>query len=182
MSPETPPRLATWFLGRLLQPRDREAFLGDLVEEYALRLRSAPPSTVSRWYWGQVSRSILPMLAMAIRRERWLGTLAVAAGVYLVAYTVKVTGTITVARLLGHDPSSLLPGVIVGLTTMILGGYCAAWLRPRAAMVLAVIAVIVVAIVMSEAPIWRVAVFMIVGSLGALTGGTLCPRGRTRKA
>ena len=142
------------------------------------------PATALGEGWAEAlhPEDIPPMLAIALKREGWLGTIAVAAGVYVVAYTVKVTGTITVARLLGHDSSSLLPGVIVGLVTMILGGYCAAWLRPRAATVLAVIAVIVVAIVMSGAPVWRLAAFMIVGPLGALTGGTLCPRGRAHKA
>jgi hypothetical protein len=183
MSRDVPPRLATWLLGRLLPERDRDAVLGDLVEEYALRLRSASPSTVSRWYWGQVSRSIPPTLACTIRRGRWLGTIAVAGAVYLVVYTVEVAGLAAILRLLGPDAPLRVLSVIVGLTTMALGGYCAAWLRPRAAIALAAIGVIVVAILMSGgAPLWYQFAFLVAAPLAAWAGGMLCLSRRTKGA
>lgn len=118
MSGDVPPRLATWLLSRLLPERDRDAVLGDLVEEYALRLRSASPSTVSRWYWGQVYRSIPPVLACTIRRGRWLGTIAVAGAVYLVIYIrSRWPAWLRFLRLLGLDAPLRLLSVIVGLTT-----------------------------------------------------------------
>ena len=180
MSPQVPPRLATWLLGHLLPQRDREAVLGDLTEEYGLRVRSAPASTVSRWYWVQVLSSIPPMFACAIRRGRWLGTIAVAGAVYLVANTVEVAGVAAILRLLGPAASYRVLSALVGVATMVLGGYCAAWLRPRAATALAAIAVIFIAIVMSgRAPLWYRFTLLVVFPLAALAGGTLYLSRRT---
>jgi hypothetical protein len=74
--------------------------------------------------------------------------------------------------------------VIVGLTTMALGGYCAAWLRPRAATALAAISVIVVAIVMSGGapPLWYRFAFLVAAPLVAWAGGMLCLSRRTKGA
>src|SRR2546425_11109058 len=94
------PRFATWLLGCLLPQRDREAVLGDLIEEYAIRARSASPSTVARWLWGQVYRSVPLVLWSAIRRRGSLSTLSVALGAYIVAGTLESAGVAALSRLL----------------------------------------------------------------------------------
>jgi hypothetical protein len=172
------PRVATWLLGCLLPPRDREAVLGDLIEEYAIRAGSAPLSTVARWYWWQVSRSIPQILWSSIRREGLLSTLGVAFGAYIAAGLLEFAGVAAISKLLGPDagPFAVL-NVIIGLATMVLGGYVAAWIRPGAASALAgmvMIAVVILMVTMSgSAPLWYGLTFLIVGPLAALAGGTL---------
>jgi hypothetical protein len=86
------------------------------------------------------------------------------------------------SRLLGPDARPLpVLRAIVGLATIMLGGYLAARIRPAAATALAgivMIAVVILMVTMSDsAPLWYGLAFLIVGPLAALAGGTLC-RGR----
>jgi hypothetical protein len=181
------PRVATWLLGCLLPPRDREAVLGDLIEEYAIRAGSPPLSTVARWYWWQVSRSIPQILWSSIRREGLLSTLGVAFGAYIAAGLLEFAGVAAISKLLGPNagPFAVL-NVVIGLATMVLGGYVAAWIRPGAASALAgmvMIAVVILMVTMSDsAPLWYGLTFLIVGPLAALAGGTLYFTKDTRRA
>src|SRR5206468_4017493 len=137
------PPIATWLLERVLPATDREAVIGDLIEEYALRARSTPPSIAGRWYWGQVYRSIPQVLRCAIRRGRWLGAVGVAFVAYIAAGLLESAGFAVMSRLLGSDARS--PGVLdvfIGLATLALSGYFAALVRPGAAGALAGIVVV----------------------------------------
>lgn len=49
-------------LGALARPEDRDALLGDLEEEHAVRARTAGAAGAGRWYRRQVMRSIGPCL------------------------------------------------------------------------------------------------------------------------
>lgn len=130
--------MATWLLERVVPESNRDAVLGDLAEEYALRARSADSLTVSRWYWGQVYRSIPRMVWGSVRSGRWLSTLGVAIGAYIAAGALEFAGTAAISRLLAPDASVYtLLNVVVGLTTMGIGGYFATWIRPGAATALA---------------------------------------------
>ena len=182
MSHHSPSPMATWLLERVLPERDREAILGDLIEEHELRAQSTTPWMVSRWYWGQVCRSIPRMVWGSLSRGRWLPTLGVAVGAYIAAGALEFAGTVAISKLLA--PSAAVYTVIslvVGLTTMVIGGYVATWIRPGAGTVMAGIVMIVVAVLMmtmsGSAPLWYGLTFLIVGPLAALAGGTLC-RGR----
>lgn len=179
MKRHLPPRVATWLIDRLLPERDHEAVLGDLVEEYAIRARSGTPSMASRWYWGQVCRSIPRMVGRSVSRGRWLPTLGVAAGAYIAAGALEFAGTVTIAKLLAPDtPAFSAISLVVGLATMVIGGYVATWIRPGAATFMAGIAMVVVAVLMmtmsDSAPLWYGLAFLVVGPLAALAGGTLC--------
>lgn len=162
--------------------RDREVVIGDLAEEHALRTRSAPPGSVSQWYWGQVCRSIPRLLWSSCRNGFALRTSGVALAVYLAAGLLEFGATKAMSRLLGPDARPLpVLRAIVGLATIMLGGYLAARIRPAAATALAgivMIAVVILMVTMSDsAPLWYGLAFLIVGPLAALAGGTLC-RGR----
>ena len=64
-----PPRLAVWLLDRLVPAAEREAFLGDLCEEFrAARLECAGERRARRWFWRQtlVALATLP----TVRRPR----------------------------------------------------------------------------------------------------------------
>ena len=174
--------MATWLLERVLPERDREAILGDLIEEYELRARSTTPWMVSRWYWGQVCRSIPRMVWGSVSRGRWLPTLGVAVGAYIAAGALEFAGTMAISKLLTPDaPVYTVISLVVGLTTMVIGGYFATWIRPGAGTVMAGIVMIVVAVLMmtmsGSAPLSYGLAFLVFGPLAALAGGTLC-RGR----
>jgi hypothetical protein len=172
------PRVATCLLKCLLPPTDREVVLGDLIEEYAIRARSDPASTVDRWYWGQVYRSIPQAQWSAIRRGGAVTTLGTALAAFIAAGALESAGLAALSRVLVMDanqPTAL--SVIVGLATIVLGGYVAAWIRPGAAHALAgieMIAVVILMVTMSgSAPLWYGLTFLIIGPLAACAGGTL---------
>ena len=184
MSQHSPSRLATWLLERVLPDRDRDAILGDLFEEYELRARSITPKMVSRWYWGQVCGSIPGIVRGSVARGRSLLTLGVAIGAYIAAGALEFAGTMAISKLLKPDASVYtVISLVVGLTTMVIGGYFATWIRPGADIVLAGIVMIVVAVLMmtmtGSEPLWYGLTFLVVGPLAALAGGALC-RGRRR--
>ena len=182
MSQHSPSSLATWLLEHVLPERDQEAILGDLIEEYELRARSTPLQMVSRWYWGQVCRSIPRMVWASVSRGRWLPTLGVAMGAYIAAGALEFAATVAISKLLTPDaPVYTVISLVVGLTTMVIGGYFATWIRPGAGTVMAGIVMIVVAVLMmtmrDSAPLWYGLAFLVAGPLAVLAGETLC-RGR----
>jgi hypothetical protein len=48
-----PPRLASWLAGLLAPEDERAGILGDLHENYLLRIRTDGPARAGIWYWGQ---------------------------------------------------------------------------------------------------------------------------------
>lgn len=149
MSHHSPAPMATWLVERVLPERDREAIVGDLIEEYELRARSTAPWMVSRWYWGQVCRSIPRIVWGSVSRGRWLPTLGVALGAYIAAGALEFAGTVAISKLLAPAaPVFTVISLVVGLATMVIGGYFATWIRPGAATVMAGIVMIVVAVLM----------------------------------
>ncbi len=75
---------------------------------------------------------------------------------------------------------------MVGLATIVLGGYVAAWIRPGAAQALAgieMIAVVILMVTMTDsAPLWYGLTFLIIGPLAACAGGILRVAGQTGRA
>jgi preprotein translocase subunit SecY len=78
MTPNRPPRLATWILTRVAGWND--ALVGDLLEEYERR-RSA------RWYWGQV------LLAVLVYASRQVLLIVLAAALYVAGRLIAIPGT-----------------------------------------------------------------------------------------
>jgi hypothetical protein len=61
-----PPPLPIWILERTIPSRDRDAILGDLVEEFAARGAGA-----RAWLWRQALGSIVPLMTAGLaRRDR----------------------------------------------------------------------------------------------------------------
>lgn len=184
MRRDLPPRMASWLIGRVLPERDGEVILGDLIEEYAVRVRSESHATVSLWYWGQVGRSLPRMLWYSIRARYSLRTISVAAGAYVAASIIEFLGTAAISTVLA--PGGRLFAVVsllFGLATIALGGYFAARIRPGAATALATIVMIVIVILFmtmtDSAPLWYGLTFLVFGPLAALAGGTVCRVGRS---
>jgi hypothetical protein len=178
VSQHSPSPAASWLLERLLPERDREAILGDLIEEYELRTQSTTPWMVSRWYWGQVCRSIPRMTWGSVSRGRWLPTLGVAVSAYIAAGALEFAGTAALSKVLTPDaPVFTAISLVIGLATMLIGGYLATWIRPGAAAVMAAIVMTVVGVLMittsGNASLWYGLAFLILGPLATLAGGTL---------
>ena len=187
MRRDLPPRVATWLIGRVLPERDGEAIVGDLIEEYAVRVRSEPHATVSLWYWGQGCRSIPRMLWYVIRARHSLRTIGVAAGAYVAASIVEFLGTAAMWTVLAPGGRLFtVVSLLFGLATIALGGYFAARIRPGAATALATIVMTVIVILFvtmrRSAPLWYGLTFLVFGPLAALAGGTVCRVRRTDRA
>jgi hypothetical protein len=71
-------RVANWILKCAVAPADREAAIGDLAEEFEIRMRRGSRVDAAYWYWSQVLRSIPWFLWTPVRRGGWFGTLFLA--------------------------------------------------------------------------------------------------------
>ena len=63
------PRVALWLHEHSLPPDEREAVIGDLVEEFALRA-AHDSRAARRWLWTQTCRSLAPNLRRRLRYSR----------------------------------------------------------------------------------------------------------------
>ncbi len=63
------PRVALWLHEHSLAPDEREAVIGDLVEEFAVRAAHDPRAARS-WLWTQTCRSLAPNLRRRLRHPR----------------------------------------------------------------------------------------------------------------
>jgi peptidoglycan/LPS O-acetylase OafA/YrhL len=179
------PRSATWLLGCLLCEADKDAVIGDLIEEHALRYSSSSRH-VSWWYWNQVSRSVLPLVWTAVRRGRWLGVLGAALAAYVLVTIIESAATMATFKLFSAYPLvQERAGLVIGLAAMALGGYIAASIRRGAAATLAVIiALVVVALMMTmseSVPLWYTFGFLVFGPLASLAGGDFWRRRHCEK-
>lgn len=184
MKREAAPPLAAWLLGILLSQEDRDAVLGDLEEEYALRRRVVSAAGGRAWYWSQVCRSIFPVLRLSARRGRWASTLAVALGAYVAVGLIESSAVAVLARVLRLNArADVVLNLIVGLVTIALAGHVAARIRPGAAHALAAVMIIGVAVMMvvvtpGSVPLWYALAFLVGAPMASLAGGTFCRRRR----
>jgi hypothetical protein len=181
VNPHSPPRLANWLLRWLLPAIDREEIMGDLAEEFSFRIQSH--GSCWSWYWGQALRSIPPMVWMAARQGRWLRTVFVALSAYIAAGLLEYAADTALSGVV-NPKSSLHPilSLIIGLATMVTGGYVAARLRPGAETAMSVIVFVVVTVLLAaqvgDAPLWYGLAFLIAGPLSPLAGGALFLRSK----
>ena len=177
------PRSATWLLRCLLAEPDREAVIGDLIEEHALRQASSS-GHLSWWYWNQVARSVLPLVWMTVRRGRWLGVLGAALVAFVVVTVVESAAMTATFRLFIDPVAQARASFVIGLAATALGGYVAAWIRRGAATMLAAMIALVVATMMiasrESVPLWFQLGYLILSPLASLAGGVLAPRGAAR--
>jgi hypothetical protein len=177
--------LATWVLSRLVSEGDREPLIGDLEEEYALRVRADSSYAPRVWYLRQICSSIPPVIRTRLAGEAWFATL----GVALVGYLAVGLGQLAVAWAI---PSSSEPtynplGLIVTFPLIVLIGYFAERSRRGAATVLAALMLFAITaitlLIAVSAPVWYHAAYFFVGPVGAIVGGALsrAPHERARE-
>jgi hypothetical protein len=170
--------LAEWThraIAQLVPVQTLDAALGDLAEEYALHAQDTSTLRAWGWYCGQFVRSMPRMMWIDIRRGRVV-TVAAAVGAWVVASVVEGLANQAIVAWFGSDaPLRSLPGVVVGLAAMTLGGYVAALIRPGAPKVLAAITgLVVIALMIADSqrvPLWFAVVFLIFGPVVSIAGG-----------
>jgi hypothetical protein len=155
--------------------------LGDLFEEYALRAQTQTVSAVAWWYWGQTCRSLVPLVVSAALRGRWGATVGVAVIGFAAAGAAGAVAETLLSKLLGAEAG--VPAILracISLATLLIGGYVAARIRPRAEDVMAAIVFVAVAWMMATmadgAPGWYALAVLIVGPATAHAGGRLSRR------
>jgi hypothetical protein len=111
-----------------------------------------------------------------IRRQGWVATFAAALGAWVIASTVESFADAALVAWSGSAATVTgVPGAVIGLTALALGGYVAALVRPAATKVLAGIIAIVVGAFMvagvGDAPLWYGVAFLVFGPLMSIAGG-----------
>lgn len=179
MMRRSPPRLAQWLLGGLVAGRDREVLLGDLAEEFSLRVHSSGAGGF--WYWGQVLRSVPVVVWSSVRQGRWILTLAVALGAYIAAGIVEFFATGTLSGFLSPDsPMHTAASLCIGLATILAGGYVAARIRPGADKAMGILVAFAVVALMAaqvgNVPLWYQVAFLVAGPFSSVAGGVIWAR------
>jgi len=167
-------KLALWMLSRLMPAVEREAILGDLMEEYTLRASASSSAAVS-WLVRQVGASVPPLLWISLTRSAWLST----AGVALLAYSAVAAAELlvrwTIAISSAHPTPAYNPlSMAVTFPLVVLIGYGAATLRRRAPVVLGALMLVAVTLMTIAAkesvPAWYRAAYFVVGPAAVALG------------
>lgn len=179
-------RISNWVSQALLAfaPRTyRDAILGDLAEERAIRSVSNTAASASTWYWRQLVKSVVPLFWTSLLRGGWLGASLVSVCAYFGGALLESAVDYSVASVLGGGPHWLI-SVFIVVSTITLAAYCAARLRPRANVFLGFIILVDFAARLlwgSGAPTWYNATIFICAPMAVGAAGRLAI-GRTRSA
>lgn len=179
MRRNSPPAFACWLLGSVAPAPYRDAVLGDLIEEYALRAESASPLSASRWFWSQACRSIPSMVWSSLRSQLrspdWLVSMSIAMSVYIVMGMLKYAADLTISRLVAPQQATyIVLAPVVFLTATSIGGCIAARIRRGATIFLALLVMITVAVLIEVSvctvpvPWWYQFGFLTLGPLSVL--------------
>ena len=183
MSRCPPPTFACRLLESVLPDAYGEAILGDLIEEYALRIESTSRSIASRWFWSQTCRSVPSMVWSSLRSRNCLISISIAMGVYIFMGTLKFAADWMISKLVAPDQATyVVLAPIVFLTTTAIGGCVAARIRRGATIFLALMVTITVAILIDvkvcsiPVPWWYQFGFLTLGPLTVIIPPSLFGR------
>jgi len=175
MSSRNDSNSVTRLVVRLAPAQYRDALLGDLAEERALRSAAGSPDAATLWFAHQLVASVLPLLRASIVRGVWVGTVATAVAAYLAGAALCFGLDRACLALLGPGPR-WLPAAIIVLANIALVAYCAARIRPRAALLLAGVIFVDYSLrLLGEpaAPTWFLLTILILGPALAAVSGRL---------
>jgi len=175
MKRHAPPTFACWLLASVLPGMDREAMLGDLIEEYGLRVDSTSPFKASRWFWGQVCRSFPSIVWSLLWSGRLLISANIALGVYILMATLKLSTELMIAKLAAPgETARVILAPILFLATAAVGGCVAARIRYGTTLVLATMVLITVVVLIRikicsvPVPWWYQFGFLTLGPLAVI--------------
>jgi hypothetical protein len=176
----SPPAFVCWLFESVLPGPYRDSMLGDLIEEYTLRIESTSPSTASRWFWGQACRSAPSMVWSSLRSRNCLISISIAMGVYIFMALLKSAADLIISRLLAPGQTmAVVLAPIVFVTTAAIGGCVAARIRRRATTFLALLVVITVVVLINlkvcsiPVPWWYPFGFLTLGPLAVIIAPAL---------
>jgi hypothetical protein len=138
-------RWAAWILACVLPIRDVEPIVGDLHEESVQRAH-AGAGNASLWFWGQVIRSIAPLVWTSVRRGGLATTGAVAVGACVLQAAIELASQSVLSAFLVDTRATPLLTAAIALPALALVSYAAA--RVRAGAAILVIGVVVCAMVL----------------------------------
>lgn len=167
--------VAMWLFSRLAPPEQREALLGDLAEEYAMRANAAASSAAARWYLRQICASVAPLLWARLTQSGWLATAGAAFVAYIAVGFVELIVNRAIADVSGTRTAAYNPlGMLVTFPLVVLIGYFAAGFRRRAPIVLAALMLLSVTAMTLWAdenlPTWYRIAYFLVGPTATLVG------------
>jgi hypothetical protein len=167
--------IASWLFEFFLPAQNGEAMLGDLIEEYPLRLEATSRLAASGWFWSQACRSVPHVLRSWMRSGSCLISMGVAMGVCLCMGMLKLVADRMIAKLVAPDPTThVVLAPIVFLATTAIGGCIAARIRRGATIFLSLIVMITVAVLMDlklctiPVPWWYPIGFLTLGPLAVV--------------
>jgi hypothetical protein len=170
-------QVAIWILSRLVPEGERDALVGDLIEEHAQRAAATSSSAALRWALQQVCASAPPLLWARLRRATWIATL----GVALLAYTAVVVVELIVNRAIPNSSTAgaanMLLGLLIPFPMVVLIAYFSARFSPKAPIVLGAIMLLVVTVMTltsaESVPTWYRIAYFLVGPAAAFIGSAL---------
>jgi hypothetical protein len=188
MRRSSPPTFACWLLESVLPDPYREAILGDLIEEFALRIEPASPFAASRWFWSQACRSVPSLIWCSIRSRDCLISLSIAMGVYISMATLKLAADWMITKLVSPGQTmQVILAPIVFLTAAAIAGCVAAQIRRSATIFLALMVTITVAVSIERkvcripVPWWYEFGFLTLGPLAVIITPRLLGRLKQRR-
>src|SRR5580704_1181985 len=112
---------ATWILSRVVSKSEREPLIGDLAEEYALRVNAADSSAAFKWYLQQICASAPALLYARLTRATWIGTTGVALLAYIAVGLVEliVNWAISSSSAVAYNPL----GMVITFPMVVVIGY-----------------------------------------------------------
>jgi hypothetical protein len=161
--------------------------LGDLIEEYNLRVKTSSRLTASRWFWSQACRSIPSTVWSSLRTGNWLISMSIATGIYIIMAMLKLAADLMISKLVApQQGTQVVIAPVVFLSAAAIGGCVAARARRGAMVFLALMVMITVAVSIElkvctiPVPWWYEFGFLTLGPLAVLITpaliGVLVPR------
>jgi hypothetical protein len=165
-------------LSWLVPQRHRNAWLGDLAEEYARRSRVDSALAAVSWYVREICASAPPLLWLRLTQTSWISSAGVAFLAYAAIGLIEATVNWAMASFLGMTVVAYNPlGMFITFPMVVLIGYIAAGFGPGAPIMLAammVVSVTAMTLWASESmPIWFRIAYFLVGPAATLIGSRL---------
>lgn len=179
------PRVAIWIILCLVPEDEREPLVGDLLEEYALRVSATSATAARNWCLQQILVSAPHLLWTTISRSAWISTAGVALLAYIAVGAVELVVNWVFAVSSAHASIEYSPfGLLITFPMVVFIGYFAGSIRRRApillgAMMLAVATLMTLSI-NERVPSWYRAAYFVAGPAAAIIGSLLRSRRRFR--
>lgn len=187
MADEVNRPLAVIWISRLMEsllPRELgELAVGDLNEEFALRIRSRsrsrPRGGATAWFAMQAAASVPPLLVLSVRRLSWLRSLGVAVAAYLALGLVEPYMHRAMSLII--EPGfrmQLIIDLCIGFMACACGGFLSTWAHRGSAVVYSLIgtgflASMMMTSVNPDLPFWFLATFLAVALVAPIVGGVV---------